>query len=358
MQKYNIVYILFLICAIHAFGQDPHFSQFNEQPSLINPALTGAVDPFRVSLGYKDQWKSVTNAYKTYGASFETRFKQKTWEQLDNFRTMTFKQRSTGRLAAGLSAYKDRAGDGNLSLTQLNLSIASFVPLNKNNFLSVGLQASVVQRKLDNTKLIFSNQYNGTGYDASMISGENFSSQNIIYPDFAGGLLWKYHKTEKKHVTGTKEKKAMLGVSVYHINKPTQKYLASSKDELNMKYVCYGKFLVPISNRFSFEPTCLMQLQGSVNEVLAGGLFKYYMSNSAKYTGISKQTCLSFGGYYRNMDAAIVNVMLELQDQYAIGFSYDVNTSQLKTASYSRGGMEITLRYSPPAAFLYQMKKK
>jgi hypothetical protein len=39
---------------------------------------------------------------------------------------------------------------------------------------------------------------------------------------------------------------------------------------------------------------------------------------------------------------------------YAIGFSYDINTSGLQTASNARGGMEITLRFVNPNPFLYQ----
>ena len=56
-------------------AQDLHFSQFNENPSLINPALTGANSVMRASAVYRDQWRTVTVPYKTYGVSFESRFK-------------------------------------------------------------------------------------------------------------------------------------------------------------------------------------------------------------------------------------------------------------------------------------------
>ena len=73
--KYTLV--LVLVCgAAGLFAQDLHFSQFNQQPSLVNPALTGATAPLRASLVYRDQWRSVTSPYTTIGASFETRFKE------------------------------------------------------------------------------------------------------------------------------------------------------------------------------------------------------------------------------------------------------------------------------------------
>lgn len=358
MNKIRLYFFIVTLVNSFIYAQDPHFSQFNEHPSLINPALTGANDPLRASISYKNQWRSVTTSYQTYGASFESRLKSSNWQKVDQYRSMTFKERSVGRLAAGLSFYKDKAGDGNLSLTQANLSLATFVPTGKSSFLSCGLQASIVQRKLDNSKLIFPNQYNGLGYDATVLSGENFASQNIIYPDFAAGLLWSFNKSEKK-LSGIKQRKANIGFSVYHLNKPSQKYLTTSKDLLSSKYVLHGDFLFDISNSsLAIAPTYLFQFQGATKELLAGLMFKYYLNNNSKYTGLVKRSSLNYGVYYRSNDAIIVNLMIEQREQYAIGLSYDINVSSLTSASMARGGMEITLRYTPPSGFLYQMKKK
>jgi len=357
-MKNKILIILLALFANVAYSQDPHFSQYNEHPSLINPALTGANDLLRVSAAYKDQWRSVTTSYQTYGASFETRFKPTAWQKVDNFRSMTFKQRALGRLAAGLSVYKDKAGDGNLNLTQANLSLASFVPTGRNSFLSAGLQASIVQRKLDNDKLLFPDQYSGSGYDANMASGENFAAQSFVYPDFAAGLLYSFKRSNKK-ISGIKERKANIGVSVYHVNRPSQKYLTASKDQLYSKYALHGDFLFDLSkSKLGLAPSYLLQFQGSSTEILAGMLFKYYMNIDSKYTGIIKRNILSYGVFYRNNDAVILQGMLEWQEQYAIALSYDINVSRLKSASFARGGMEVSLRYTPPKAFLYQMKKE
>jgi uncharacterized protein (DUF2147 family) len=81
----------------------------------------------------RNQWRGVTNAYKTFGASIEMKLKGSNWEQVDKYRSMTFKQKSLSRLSAGLSFYNDKAGDGNMGITQVNLSLATFVPLNNKN---------------------------------------------------------------------------------------------------------------------------------------------------------------------------------------------------------------------------------
>src|SRR6187549_3155893 len=55
-----------LVVASHGYGQDLHFSQFFEAPLLRNPSLAGIfTGDIRVQGVYRDQWNSVTNAYRT-----------------------------------------------------------------------------------------------------------------------------------------------------------------------------------------------------------------------------------------------------------------------------------------------------
>src|SRR5688572_4487130 len=101
---------ILICCAGKLLSQDMHFSQFMENPSLLNPALCGAENLRRSSINFKDQWGSVTIPYRSYGFSFESRFNSDNWKQVDNFRTMTFRKRSFSRVAAGISVYNDQAG--------------------------------------------------------------------------------------------------------------------------------------------------------------------------------------------------------------------------------------------------------
>ncbi|MFY7883255.1 MAG: type IX secretion system membrane protein PorP/SprF, partial [Dolichospermum sp.] len=133
MKIYKSLYIIFgIILTNHSFAQDFHFSQYNENPSLINPALTASRDAMRASVVYKNQWKSVTTPFTTYGASFDTKFKPSNWEQADKFRQKIYK-RSINKGSAGISFYNDRAGDGKLTTTNFNISLATFVKLNEVN---------------------------------------------------------------------------------------------------------------------------------------------------------------------------------------------------------------------------------
>src|SRR3982751_5835386 len=78
MKKKAAYFILlfFALCnlVLQGFGQDIHFSQFFEAPLLRNPSLAGIyTGDIRVQTVYRDQWNSVTNAYKT--ASLDGEYK-------------------------------------------------------------------------------------------------------------------------------------------------------------------------------------------------------------------------------------------------------------------------------------------
>lgn len=353
---YFFGFLIFIGSSLISYSQDLHFSQFGQTSSLVNPALTGAINVLRASVIYKDQWRGVTVPYKTFGASFEMKFKTSNWEKAGQNKTKAY-NKSFSRLAGGLAFFSDKAGDGNMGTSQVNLSLASFVPINEKNSFSVGLQASVVQRTIDFSKLVFPDQYNGTAYDPNINNGENVASQNFIFPDFAGGVNWSYGYSEKA-IAANNAVKANVGVSMYHINEPKQKYLTGSNEKLHAKYILHGDFLVGIKNsNIALVPSYLLQFQGPSKEMILGLMVKYYSKEDSKYTGFIKRSAFGLGAAYRNSDALILSALIE-SGQYAVGFSYDLNVSRLTTVSTGRGGPEIFIRFVTPNPFLYQMSTK
>src|SRR5919112_6431958 len=85
-----------LMGSMATFAQDIHFSQFFEAPLLRNPSLAGIyTGDIRVQAVYRDQWRSVTTAYKT--ASLNGEYKMPIGKGSDF-------------ITAGIQALYDRAG--------------------------------------------------------------------------------------------------------------------------------------------------------------------------------------------------------------------------------------------------------
>ncbi len=357
MKKNYFVFLIpaFLFCNIFVSkSQDIHFSQYQQTSPLINPALTGALSVLRATLIYKEQWRSVTVPYSTYGISIENRFqmKGKRGAGYSGPKTKSFR-----RFAAGLSVYSDKAGDGAMGITQANLSISAFIPTGDNSAISGGLQGSMFQRKIDFAKLVFPDQYNGTGYDVGLSSGESPASQNFTYADFAGGLNWNYGFSESLKEADANVK-ANIGASVYHVSQPKQDYLSGSTEKIERKFILHADFLIGLSSaNFALAPSIICVLQGPSKEIIEGLMLKYYFIEGPRYYGVKASSAFGFGLSYRNRDAAIASFLFEY-GHYAIGVSYDLNTSMLNTASKVKGGPEVFLRYVAPNQFGVNHKPK
>ena len=104
-------------------------------------------------------------------------------------------------------------------------------------------------------------------------------------------------------------------------------------------------------------PSVLYMRQGPNQEITFGSSFRFMLREDSKYTGFVKQAAISVGGLYRFGDAAIITSYLEMAN-YGIGFSYDFNLSDLRTASSFQGGFELSLRYTTPNPFLYSNRPR
>lgn len=339
-----------------ATSQDFHFSQYNENPLLVNPALAGSNQVMRASVVYRTQWSAVATPYTTYGLSFESRFKASNWEKADPKRTMIFKK-AKNRMAGGISIYNDKAGDAKVGTFVTNLTYAMFFPLNEHSNLSLGLQGGFAQRKMDDSKLIYGEQYNGYTYDANLPSGELYSRQSFMYGDMGSGIVYTFSRGEKS-MAANDQIDAQVGFSAFHLTRPQQNFLNGESDRMYRKYVFHGNLLFGIPNTLiGIAPNWLIQMQGSSKEIIAGMMVKYYIKDNSKYTGFLKRSSIGIGANYRTGDAVITTILVEF-GRFAVGYSYDINVSKLANASHGRGGSEITLRMITPTAFLYQRRSK
>jgi len=319
------------------YTQDIHFSQFYQTPLLINPALTGSFNgDMRAIINYKDQWRSIAAPYKTMGLSYDMSLLKEKWEH--NY------------LGAGVSFFNDRVAKFNWGVTQINLSLSSIISLNDQHKVSAGFQGGIAQRSINSTDLKWDSQFNGQNYDATLSSGETENFNSRVFGDLSAGVSWSFAK-EQSTMSANDHFKANAGVALYHINKPKRGFSSYEISKLDRRFVLHGGTYIGIKNtKVTLIPSVLYMKQGSSQEINFGGMIRYRLKEEAKYTGFVKEAAVLFGGHYRTKDAFIPSFMLEIAN-FALGISYDVNTSGLKIASSGQGGIEISLRYITPNPF-------
>jgi len=327
------------LSAVKGFGQDIHFSQYNLTPLVINPAQAGAYKSVEAIVNYKSQWTSISpNAYKTVMLSGDMRLMQKKWK--------------TSWLAAGISLFSDKAGDGNMKTTQANLAFGYHTQLNDKNTFGGALLAGYAGRSIDYTKLTWDEQYVNGAYDPNAQSNEPVGINKFGYPDFGLGILYQFNKGQM-YSTANDMVMIHAGLSLFHLNKP--KYSFYSTDEkLYTKMLGHVDALIGVKNtNLAFVPGFLFMGQGPSSEILPGCYFRYMLREESKFTGYVKGASIMVGTHLRLKDAFIPSVQLEIAE-YTLGISYDMNVSGLKSATSGKGGFEISLRYGNPNPFLYK----
>ncbi len=313
-----------LVCTMqHAFAQDPHFSQFFEAPLLRNPSLAGLfAGDIRVQGVYRNQWGSVTVPYQT--GSFNLEYKMPVG-------------RGNDFMTTGFEVLYDRAGTTNFTTTNVLPALNYHKSLNgdKSKYLSMGFMGGLVQRRIDRSKMTTNNQFDGNGYNPSLADGEAFTKTTFHYWDGSFGMSYN------SSIAGSSTDYYFVGAAYHHFNRPRNSFYVNPPVELNPKWVFSSGV------RFSLNEVSYITIQadysrqGNYSEIIGGATWSYKLGDDVD----NPQYTIHFGGYMRWKDAFIPVLKLDY-NPFSIAFSYDANTSQLKTASQSRGGFEISISYA------------
>ncbi|MBL4755054.1 MAG: PorP/SprF family type IX secretion system membrane protein [Flavobacteriales bacterium] len=331
-SKIYLGVIAILLCGFgvpRVSAQDIHFSQFSSSPLTLNPGATGAFNgKFRVAANIKDQWTAFDSPFKTRSLSFDMPF-------MEDIIT-------DGSLAGGIHYVRDIAGDLDVGTNQIGLSLAANKSLDRENNVSIGIQAGFAQWAIGgdgNTRRwdsefdpSASGGYTNNGALESTIPLENFS-----YGDFSTGIFWRYMGNIQAHA----------GLAVYHVNRPSLSFLDSG-EKLNSKLAFHGGAeIFVVDELVSVMPQLLFLKQGPQSEFNVGGLVKYRLKQPARYTGEIEETAVYLGGWYRVSDAFIVNARFDYKN-FALGVSYDINISDFDVATSKKGGLEFSLIFINP----------
>ncbi|GAB4205261.1 MAG: hypothetical protein Fur0023_13880 [Bacteroidia bacterium] len=324
-----------VLCGVEIFSQDIHFTQIQYFPLTLNPAMSGANYALSGNLIYRNQWKAVASPYNTFGLSVDGRIK---------------KSAKGHFFAGGIKFFNDNSGDLSLKTNDVTLNGAYHLRVNKGQYFGVGIYAGIIQKSINMNNAKWGSQYDMAAgqYNSALSSNENYASNSYIVPDAGLGFTYTYDNTEGSYRKGSQNIKFNVGISAFHVNMPAATYLNNSKDKMYIRYVGFASGDIGIGkSNFAVCPLLVYQMQGPSTELLTGLYGKYIFSKQQQ--GKSGGS-IALGSIYRNKDAVTTNIVLEY-DSYAIGFSYDINISQLKTISRGKGAMEIFIRYVLPSPY-------
>ncbi|MGZ3921330.1 MAG: type IX secretion system membrane protein PorP/SprF, partial [Bacteroidia bacterium] len=233
-----------------------------------------------------------------------------------------------------------------------SLPVNYSVKLNDNNYFTTGLYAGYNQKTISATNLTWGSQFDGLNYN-SALPGENRIMQAKMAVDFGAGLALISKKKEKKF-TSLNEPVNILGFSAAHLNRPGYSFYGESNEKMKIRYNLYEYCHIYLEGtNLSVVPSVMAQRQGTANELIFGSMFCYKFNTQSYITGLNQSSSIDCGVFYRYKDAVTFNTMFEFKS-YIFGASYDVNLSQLRQSTHSKGGLEIFFKVKNPYKYLYK----
>lgn len=328
----HILSLCFAVLSVSALqAQDIHFSQFYQSPLNLNPALTGVMNcNNRLVANYRNQWASVlkSNAYNTYSASYDQKIPVGRYDYF----------------GVGGTLWGDKAGASEFATLQGRVSGSYAKKMGgyrrKAHYLSLGADIGVSQRSINSANLQWPSQNNGNGqYCKTCDPGEVIQDPNFLFVDLSAGALWFSVFDQYTNF--------YFGGAFSHLNRANQSF-EDANIPLYSKFTFHagGEFMT--ANKFGLVPGVVTFLQGPSFQVNAGTSFKFLLGNSRRY-----HQSFQFGVWARVanklqsaklMDALILSTRFDYE-QFNIGFSYDINTSSLNTASNGNGAFEFSMVY-------------
>lgn len=304
-----------------AIAQDPHFSQFFSSPMTLNPAFTGKFNgTVRAAANYRNQWPTINRAYETATLSVD-------------FPILASKISNTDTWGVGVMGYTDKSAAGAVAFNYFSLSTAYHKGLDEDGYkqLGLGFQATYSNFLINTSKLTFEDQLTPYGFTKPTEEIFNNATLKTSYFDLNAGILYSVSTTDKNNL--------YAGVSLYHINRPKQEFTGINYNLYPRATIHAGGFF-PATDLITVHLSGLYSTQAGAHETVVGGAVQLLASDPEA----EKPTSFYGGAWMRFGDALIPYVGLEYSD-LRVGVSYDINVSDLKTASESRGGIEISLIY-------------
>lgn len=291
MKKILLLLLASLSFVSLSFGQqDPLYSQYINNPMVINPAYAGLNNNLNASLSYRTQWGGFEGNPTTVNVNGHISL-------VDN------------RVGGGVLIVQDKIG--NITNTEFQVAGSYKLQLEDMTF-SFGMQAGVVNFRSDYNQLNLADPG-----DPAFTENENLSKPNIG----AGAIL--------------KSERFFVGLSVPRLLSTTFKSSQGEQFDLyNQHYYLFGAYVFNMGTRIRFKPAVLLK---SVKGSPLSTDLNFNINIDQLYTG---------GVFTRNFNTYGIQLGALLKEQFRLGYTFEVPTGNSVGTQFSTHEILLGIRMS------------
>lgn len=291
-----------IICGVVNAQQNPQYTQYIQNPFVVNPAITGTEEYLDFTVAYRNQWTGFSGAPKTGTFSFNT--------PLNGVNKNI--SRSDWRSYSGVGAflYTDKAGP--LEKSGYYASYAYHLRASEKWFISLGTFVGATQFKFDDSDVVLIQ--NPNDILVKNISTTNFDMSIGIY------AYSRYY---------------FLGVSANQLFDKKIPFDVENgivtKGRLNRNFNFLLGSRIKLNRNTEAVPSILVK-------AVSGAPIQWEVGTKIVY-----QDKLWAGVGYRNNDAVYALAGMRFWDRFLVSYSYDYAVSDIN--SFQTGTHEIILNY-------------
>lgn len=278
--------------------QDQHYTQFQFNKYMYNPAIAGTAPYFLAKTNFRFQWLKIVDSPRTYTLS-------------------VYGPSRTKNMGFGGYVYSDVTGP--TSRTNFRLSYAHNFQLNDVLRFSLGLSAGGMQYKIDGSKIKLHDDY-----DPSL----GHAIYATIIPDASFGTFF-YHE------------KYSFGLSVSQIFASRVKFKQLEDigvNRLRPHIYAHGEYKYDIDDDWAVAPAILIKYVWPTPpqmDLSTRGIYKKD-GKDLVWLGVS----------WRTMDAVGFYLGYNYDNQIHFGYSYDYTTTNIRRYSSGTHELMITFKFS------------
>jgi type IX secretion system PorP/SprF family membrane protein len=319
MKNINNVFLrIFFVLSINLVvaQQMPQYSQYLRNQFMVNPGAAGIYNFTDITVSGRMQWVGFENAPLTSYASFTKVFGKEKIIYNPSFRTGSGPVKNpdlnTGKFkqAIGGQLFVDQYG----AFQKLNIAgtYSIHIPITKNVNLSFGAKIGYNNNSFNRNKAVTLNQTTDQLY-------QEFSNTNLSRNIMSiGSGLYLYSN------------KFFLGISA---------------DNLTRDFITLGSGLVNFDTKIHSNVIGGYKFKLNENLTLTPSFLIQYMQpapvSAAATMQLEFKERLWCGLSYRNKDAVIGMLGMNISNRFKLGYSYDFSVSKINTVA--TGGHEIIL---------------
>ncbi|MFN0292262.1 PorP/SprF family type IX secretion system membrane protein [Pedobacter helvus] len=319
-MKKGIAFVWLTFILFGAFAQQrPHYSQYLQNMSVINPAVTGLNSGADLRLGMRTQWQGLKDApktgYVTFSAPISFGGDMASYRSSDLGVTepetkddMVDYTASRPHHSFGAVFLNDRTGP--LNRLTANLTYAYHLAIGDVTNLSFGIGVGVNRIGINAQSLVFDEADDPVVGTSAEI--------NKYTPDLNAGI---YFYGSSFYIGGSMQQ-------IIHNKFSFDGEFSVGKEVAH--YFATAGYKFWINNDFSFTPSFMLKIVAPLPKTFDLNVKFAY------------QDTFWVGGGYRKNDAFFGNIGFNIARVVGIGYAFDYTTSELSTVS--SGSHELTLR--------------